>query len=204
MEGRMSISYTITDNVSPTLNNLIEGLTNRKGLNSTVGVGVAVLFRKHFITMNQERPNKRGFPRRNFWSKFKNVAHSADNDGATIAIPDNQGALRHHYYGGEVKPKRGKFLAIPLSGKAYKSKARMRDSFPNAFVFVSKKGNLLLAETNGKGKRKKMTLLALLLSSVMHKGDVTVLPQTTDVEKEIGLRAGNYIGRILQRRSRTA
>jgi len=63
--------------------------------------------------------------------------------------------------GGEIKPKRKQYLTIPLG----KTKGWARN-YKNTFIQKSKKGNLLIFQKSGKGKRSRIKPLFLLKKSV--------------------------------------
>lgn len=70
--------------------------------------------------------------------------------------------------GGEILPVRSKHLAIPLPGVGRGQRPR---EFPRPLIPIkSRKGNLLLAEVVGKGKRAKMKPRYLLRRSVVLPG----------------------------------
>lgn len=175
-------------------------LDNPQPLNATMGQRVAVLHRKHFVAKNR-RGNSRGWPSSNFWLRFQDVTMTADNAGATVSIPDPQGALRHKRDGGTIKPKRSKFLAIPLApeAKVAGQNSSYRDAFPDAFVLQGKRNLFLARPGAGQGGRGSVRILAILLKSVTHKADPTALPNRTDVENEALIGATNYLERITRR-----
>jgi len=73
-----------------------------------------------------------------------------------------------HETGGVIRPKRGKYLAIPLSSALTGSRGQLRGGatsardFPNTFFIKSKAGNLLIMQKQGGGA----VPLFLLLRSV--------------------------------------
>lgn len=72
-------------------------------------------------------------------------------------------------YGGEIKPRNGKYLALPI-GKALGPRGIPRKKgpreYPDGFFFTSKRGNLLFGVRSGRGKRKRIEPLYLLRTSV--------------------------------------
>jgi phage gpG-like protein len=86
--------------------------------------------------------------------------------GTKIIIGTNLLYAARQHYGGVVTPVRAKMLAIPLSRMAARAVATgggFRAAFPNAFTFVSKAGNVLLAMRKSDGG---LELLAVLKRSV--------------------------------------
>lgn len=98
----------------------------------------------HLRTL-QARGNKMGWPSQGFFagakgSVEKNVGISSITDsGAVITIADPR--FVHRIEGGTVTPKRRKFLAIPLTAKAYalSGQGSIRESAPNLKVIGKRK-----------------------------------------------------------------
>jgi len=174
----MNIQINIKDTATPALRGLIDKCKNTKSLHTRMATRVAVLFRKHFRNLNSTNKNAKGWPRQNFWNRFKNVTGRGDALSATVTIPDPQGALRHKFYGGTVRATQAKFLAIPLTAAAYVlgGRARYRDAFPNAFVLKTKKGAYLVQGGEGVHGRGNIKFLAKLVKSVTHKAFPEALP----------------------------
>jgi hypothetical protein len=117
------VTVTIKDGASYTLANLAKGLKFRRPLNAAVGKRGESELRAHFLARNQE-PNKKGWPAQNFWNRIRKATALAtvDETGATIAISDP--AIAQKIYGGEIKPKEGKYLTIPAIAEAAGRSAR--------------------------------------------------------------------------------
>jgi hypothetical protein len=198
----MSLTITAQDLATPKLAELMAGLRRPRGLHATMASRVAVRLRRHYAEKNQSSPNAKGFPRQNFWNRFRNVTSRADDEGAVVTIPDPQGALRHKVSGGTITPKRGRALFIPLSPEAYKlsGQARMRDAFPDAFLFRGKKRLFLARPGSGKKGKGSLRILGMLVPKVTHRADPTALPPEADLRSEAITGANNYLTRLLARK----
>lgn len=76
--------------------------------------GVSNLLYDHFMARN-ERPGREGWPSSNYWADAaESVSVSAGGDGTADVCAHAPGLLMH-LKGGTILPKRGKFLAIPIS-----------------------------------------------------------------------------------------
>ena len=99
------------------------------------GKAIEVVTRKHFRTRNRE-PNKRGWPRQNFWEK-EGARHTALTEIAetsakvVVASP----AIAHKARGGQVKARRGEALAIPLTARAYAAGSPREGAIPTLELF---------------------------------------------------------------------
>ena len=115
----MNLKINITrDTAGPALSRLIESLKRRRPLNAALGKRAELELRDHFLLRNEE-PNKKGWPKQNFWNRIRTAtAVSAINEeGATVSVADP--AFAQKYYGGQITPKESKYLAIPAIASAY-------------------------------------------------------------------------------------
>lgn len=97
---------------------------------------------------------------------------TAQGDGAALDVSVGSftaAYARIHEYGGIIRPIRSKYLAIPI-GKALTRAGVARFSprnFPGELHFIrSRKGNKLLVQFIGKGKRRRMEPMFVLKESV--------------------------------------
>jgi hypothetical protein len=193
----MSISVNINDQVGPQLAAVNDALTRRSGLHKRMAEDVAAVLRKHFKTNNSSKANKKGWPRQNFWNRFRAVTSSGNELSGTVTIPDKDRALRHKIEGGTIRPKSGKFLLIPMTGAAYKllGGARARDAFPDAFPVKKRDGRMFLARGSGDSLR----VLARLVPSVTHAADPDALPPDQDMQAVAVQGARRYLALALAR-----
>ncbi len=155
--------------------------------------------RSHFRARNAEG-NKRGWPRTNFWSKIRSqVAEmpATDTEGkVVIAAPE----LAQKIYGGTITPKRGKFLALPMTAEAKKAGSPREGGMADLFIINCLKfgGGLWLARNKGKGKRAALELQYKLVPSVTQAPDPRALPPPETLETSAGKAAETIIGRVLR------
>lgn len=114
----MDLTITVTqDDVSPAIRQLLATI-NPARLMQVAGKRLEIEMRKHFQDLDR-RPNKRGWPSRHFWSRIsKSTALGVvSRESATVAVSDP--AFWAKLQGATIRPKRGKFLAIPATAAAY-------------------------------------------------------------------------------------
>jgi hypothetical protein len=114
----MDLTITVTqDDLSPAIRRLISAIDPAR-LMQVAGKRLEIEMRKHFLDLDR-RPNKRGWPSRHFWSRIsKSTALGAvSRDSATVSVSDP--AFWAKKQGATIRPKRGKFLAIPATAAAY-------------------------------------------------------------------------------------
>ena len=76
--------------------------------------GISNLLYNHFLKRN-ERTGRPGWPKSDYWADAaESVSVSAGGDGTADVCAKAPGLLMH-LKGGTILPKRGKFLAIPIS-----------------------------------------------------------------------------------------
>lgn len=114
----IALTVQVRDTATPALKEALAKLQNRQPLLAVLGRGLEKDLKEHFTAKNA-RGNKRGWPKQNFWNRIRSATAftGATNDTATVAIADP--AINAHYYGGVIKPKEAKFLAIPAREEAY-------------------------------------------------------------------------------------
>ena len=114
----MEVSLSIdVDDVSPAVRRLLP-CVQPETLMKIGGKRLEMEVRKHFQDLDR-RPNKRGWPSRHFW---RGIARSTALDLVTrqtarVAITDP--AFWGKVKDTKIKPKRGRFLAIPATAAAY-------------------------------------------------------------------------------------
>ena len=112
--------------------------------------------------------HRRGAALRDTGRLYNSITWTAPLGGRRVRIGTNvvYAALQH--FGGNVVPKKGRFLAIPLTPAIRRNySGSFRRDYPDAVVLRSKTGKLFLARRSEKGKGKKgLELLAILLRSV--------------------------------------
>lgn len=190
------ITVAIRDYATPELMRMV-GQVRTAGPLQAAGQRVAVALRRHFQEANATRPNRKGWPRQNFWAAFaRRVAlASASPTRAIVRIQDPQGALRHKLTGGTIRAKRGKMLAIPLTGEAYRrgAMARIPDAFPDAFLLRTQRGAYIVRgtyQTRGSGRKRsgikgqRLQFLYRLVPSVTQAADPQALPAPAVLGRE--------------------
>lgn len=135
--------------------------------------------KKHFTKRNQVT-NKRGWKRQFFWAQIRDsVQVTSDDVSATIVVNDPRFLLK--VFGGTVRPKVAKALAIPLKEEFYGVNP---STFPrDKFILVkSKKGKNLgiLAEKLPDGS---LRLAYVLKRQTQHKPDPDALPPLDELLK---------------------
>lgn len=128
----------------------IENLLKRpQALWKEVARRVANEFRTHFAKLEEEAPNKLAPDRRShFWAEIRGSVGTPElsGDGAAFSINDPRYGLQ--VYGGVVRPREAKALAIPVNALGYNRRPA---------VFQEETGNKLFRP---KGKRVLMADIA--------------------------------------------
>ena len=182
----------VTDNATPAVKRVIDSLDApaRERLSKVLGEGLVTDLSKWFASKARE-PNRRGWPKRGFWARIRRATalDYADATGAQVAISDP--AIRLKVYGGTVRPKEAKWLAIPMTAEAYKAERpglMVQPLFP---LMIG--GRLMLADTDDKSD--DLTVHWLLVKSTTHKPDPTALPTKQQMETSTLRRAESWISR---------
>lgn len=176
-----ALEVTIEDGATPALQRLMARVTRRGDLMEDAGQAVVTLLHQHFRKRNAEG-NKKGWPRKNFWSRDvadHTALDSVTNDQATIKIASKP--FRQKFYGGTITPASGKFLAIPLTARAY-ADGRPRNWRGGELKVVRfPSGALVLREVSSSLKSRASGGEAqyLLVKRVRQERDPRALPSET-------------------------
>ena len=163
--------------------------------------GISVMLVKHFRERNKT-PNKKGFPRSNYWSAAADSVTTTPDDGTASVVTIAKEGVRLHWKGGEVKPVKGKNLAIPAD-------ASVAGIWPSEYAGAGGSKTFLAWP---KGKRygfiaesgaKPLHVLWWLKESTHHEPEPSVIPAETDM-KDAALRAARSALRAAIRMGKTA
>lgn len=155
------------------------------------GNAVANKLKTHFRQRNQE-PNQEGWAKSGFWGQIRDSVQVLQSPGVVVQI-DPRFNLK--MFGGVVRPKRGKALAIPLHEefKGVLPSTFSRDRF---FFLPDQDGNNvgILAEALGDNRIRAAYLLR---SSTTHQPDPNALPPMAALEAEALRAMSGFIQREL-------
>lgn len=184
----LSINITAPD-LGPEINRLQRMPSEPRRIMNAAGKQLEGDLRDHFQARNQE-PNKQGFPRKNFWAGIANKtlfsSMSLSGDEAVVTVSDP--AINQKVYGGTITPKRGRALAIPLIGEAYKagSPRALQNNFLR--LLVTKAGKAFLVEretTKGKSMSFAGRFWYQLVPKVTQAPDPRALPEPSYLEGSV-------------------
>lgn len=163
----------------------------RAGLMQVLGKGLEADLQDHFLRKNK-KPNKRGFPKSNFWARIRTATNfaSSDQDSASVAISDP--AIRPHLFGATITPRNGKFLAIPARAEAYGTEPR-GGQIPDLFFIPTRGGRSgLLARKEGEALR----VYYFLVRRVRIPKDPDALPAPADLGRRAVERGTAHLDRM--------
>jgi len=213
----MSETLTLTfsmGSMPPIVVAVEQALTARRPLNAMLAKVAQVTLQAHFLDRNTSEPNRHGWPRQNFWSRIRNATRvlSVSAEGATITIADP--AMNQKVYGGTIRPKECKFLAIPMRAEAY---GRSPKTFHDLhFVPLSGGRGLLVqneqtavsfgrpSKKDGSRKTKQGTRAGggafyLLAPSVTQAADTRALPSPETFALALGDGVSEFLGTLATR-----
>lgn len=167
----------------------------REAMHEAAVIDVSVLLRNWLIARNVRSPG-------NYWSEAgESVRHESDATSGRVII--GKPGVGWHRYGGTIKAKPGKALAIPL--RAALKGINASEYFPNkddAFIYRKKgeRGKAFLATREGKALR----IHYILLKSVSKRADPTVLPDNATISATAATAIHNLIQRTILSHSFTS
>lgn len=196
------MSLEIKDNLTPGLRR-----PDTRGLMQAIAKAVEVETRRHWRTMNGQRPNKDGLPRANFWLRHGYDATAVLRVTETTAeVRMGDGAMRYQAEGGVIRPLAGKKgLTIPRSAEAKRAgSARL---FPRALQFIPTPGyggliGMLLdipifgirARKNGiRNVKREGTIQYHVVSQVSKGPDPSVVPDRARFDGPMAAAAAAWL-----------
>lgn len=185
----IATTIRITDQATPALARLAQALGRPRPITEAAAQATVVELQKHFLARNRE-PNKRGWTKQNFWTKEgrnKTAIDDLQDTRAIVAVASP--AVAHKFTGGTIKPKRGKYLAQPLTDRAYQAGSPREGGIDGLFPIVSR-GRIFLATREGPAIRVQY----MLRTSVTHAADPRTLPDSAT----LGTAAEKAAGRALR------
>lgn len=190
------------------LHGSLEG-TGKRRLMAVLGRSAERVLRDHFLAREADSPNKKSWPRQHFWAGVarRTAFTEATADAATIAIAEP--AIRSKVYGGVIRPREAKALAIPLQSLAYGQTPRA-GLIPGLRVIVLR-GQAYLGTTHeagaeetlspGQRRRKgakvsRLRLYYILKKSVTVRPDARALPTPSRVAEALTDTATDYLSNL--------
>lgn len=143
----------------------------------------AKLVRANFLALNKARNAHKS----NFYSQegFRKTTSEVSADGKRGAVVVGSFLMAHKFFGGAVRAKNAKYLAIPVSEWAKRTRANDLRRRQDIEFARSHTGAGLLFRVSGKGKSKKTELAYVLKRSVTHKPHPEVLPSALALSKTV-------------------
>lgn len=205
----LNIDISREDGISPHLRETLASLKNTRRLLQKAGNELALAIRAHFAARDDE-PIARGWPKQHFWAREgrSNTALSYFNDTEAVVSISSE-AIWHKLVGGEVRPKRGRALAIPNSAAAYAAgqpssmNKDMLEFVPLNLgglvgMLVERQHDVLRKTKKGfkQGEKRGGTIWFWLMAKVTHKPDPRTLPPEEELEARVFSAADSYLQQI--------
>lgn len=137
-----------------------------------IGRAASNVFVAHYRMLNRTRPNKLGGKRTNYFlGAARGTSYEVVPDG--VLISTNQIGIRQRYYGGTIRPKKAKYLTIPVHPMAHGKRA---GEFGKLDLIRGRGGKPIALALPAQGKRGFGTILYRLVQQVNQKPDPSILP----------------------------
>lgn len=160
-----------------------------ENLHPVIGRSAVNLFREHFFRLNAERPNRLGGPRTNFYADAaRGTSSTSLPDGVLVSV--NQVGIRQRWLGGVIRPKKAKWITIPMRAEAHGKRAREFNDLrfilidPDTAALVRNEATELRRKRDRKtgkvtyvaGESRGGEVMFWLKRSVTQKPDPSVIP----------------------------
>lgn len=124
------------DDVSPLLERIRSAAASR-GLMLVMGRAVATQIKDHLVALNAQR-HRYG---RNYYARAARAVSVRAAGGFALITIAHVG-IRQRFYGGEIRPRFGKYLTIPVAPEAHGMRAREFNDLRFAMMVDPKSGDL--------------------------------------------------------------
>jgi len=171
-----------------TLRGMERHLQDTRPLMEALAKEMDVAFREHFRKREGEG-NRQGWPSRHFWARevMRYQTFSATDRQAVLSIASP--AFLHKITGGQIRPKKGKGLAIPQHPLAYSLGGPKASGLDLKYVPVNRGkllGHLVLdAARRYKGKNARGEIMYAIVRSVQQAADPAALPAQPELENRL-------------------
>lgn len=191
----------IRDTATQELQRISDALSpsRRRPLMLNLGTSATRIYRDHFALRDADSPNKKGWPRQNFWG---GIAQRTNLDetrttAAQAVVAINNRAINAKVYGGVIRPRPGKkMLAIPLRPEVYGQRPGGPHGRAQGMRLIRSHSHLYLGQREG----KEFIAYWRLVPSVTVKRDPRALPPAPVVRDAVVARARAFLGRNFMRR----
>ena len=185
---------TVSGGALPWLTRLDLDMQRGTRIRTAMAVQGAKTVRQHFRELDQQRHRSGGT--KNFYGGAAAATrHEVDGNAISIVVGNNRvpgTAIAQRFFGGTIKAKPGKALAIPVEGSGADGK-RPRE-FSDLFVVSREAGKTgFLARIGAGGQMQPMYWLR---KSVYQEPDTTVLPPAKKLGDDMAEAANRVIRRL--------
>jgi hypothetical protein len=191
------ITFTYQDRGFQTKLRRLHGMArNPRGLMSVLGREAANHLKRHFRDKDRSDASALGSAggrRQHFWL---HVSRSVQNpvvsaNGRRVIVSINDPRILQKVYGGTIRPKRAKMLAIPIIPEAYgRSPSVYQQETGNQLAAISSGANAVLGFA---GQGGFFTAVYVLKRSVTQRADPTALPDESRMTAALIERGERYV-----------
>ena len=223
----MALFGNISGNLSeaPQLTAKMRGELNNPGVKRVMGRSIAQTLKEHFYDLDAKRANAMGGKRTHFYADAAKGVQQPRIESDGLAVDVNKLGLRLRYFGGTVRPGKSKswktgrptqWLAVPASVDAYGRRTQEFDFSAGGagnlrFVFfrpglaglVENLSTVITRTNKGVYKPVRSTIGAVvfwLKKSLTYKADPSVFPEERKMTGPAFSAAGQYLGRLWERK----
>jgi hypothetical protein len=160
------------------LDRILGATRNPRRIYAAGGAAVRNRLVAHYREKQRTGPNKLGGKRTNFWLQVGRSVQIPQIGTDRVTVSINHPAIAQKVYGGDIRAKRVKNLAIPVDPEAYgRAPAVFEKETGLELSFVKANGKAFLSTSDAAGFKVRY----LLTPRVKQAPDPTALPRTEDI-----------------------
>lgn len=182
---------------TPELRRIAQQLANPVALYKDVGRHAANLLKKHYLELNQSKPNKLGGKRTWFWNEVRESVQQPALVPGGVDIVIAHPHIAAKVFGARITAKNAKALTIPIHALAYGRRAKVFENETGHRLFLgkSKNGNAILFADLG----HDIVPIYLLTKAVNVPADPEALPPRDEFTAAIIAKGQAHLARMLAR-----
>lgn len=191
----ITLDILTIDGVSQDLARVRHALDHEQGILEVAGAAGERRLQDHFQQRN-ETPNQRGFTRRNFWAGLAQVTGPTNVAGSEAIVTVNDPAFNLKVFGGDIRPKRGRALAIPETDLAYQAGSPSEGGIAGLWLFQYQDKDGKLRAALATGDKDDPTIHYWLVGGASQDADPDALPADDAFEAALAEAFDDWFGAL--------
>lgn len=196
----IAIHLKIKDDATPAFQRLAAAVQRAPSVRAAMGEAIAGKLRHNFRRLDRTRTNKLGGTRTGFYGRaVKAVQQPALTPGG-VSVSIVQQGIAQRFFGGEITPKSGKYLTLPVHPLAYGKRAREFSDLQ--FIALDGGRRAILVRPNDASPNGIGEIFYALVRRVHQQPDPSVLPTDEELNTAALTAGDEHLANLIARAQR--